>query len=100
MAIGWPCPHDSMACRPTGIDAGAGESLLCATTSVGDSFASSSSDSDVAKGARASKLRVLVPRNPRILEGFGCFFLVIQFNDSIIFSESSCSPVAMAKELL
>lgn len=42
-----------------GIDAGAGESLLRATTSVGDSFATSSSDSDVAKGARASKLRVL-----------------------------------------
>ena len=45
----------------SGLDAGAGTSLLKATTSVGNSFASTpSTDSAVAKGARASKLRVLV----------------------------------------
>ena len=45
----------------TGLDAGAGTSLLKATTSVGNSFASTpSTDSAVAKGARSSKLRVLV----------------------------------------
>ena len=42
------------------MDAGAGTSLLRATDSVGGSF-SASTDSAVAQGARASKLRVLVP---------------------------------------
>ena len=53
----------------SGLDAGAGTSLLKATTSVGNSFASTpSTDSAVAKGARASKLRVLVSW---LLFGFG-----------------------------
>lgn len=48
------------AALDSGLDAGAGTSLLKATTSVGNSFASTpSTDSAVAKGARASKLRVL-----------------------------------------
>ncbi|CAK9031325.1 Galactosylceramidase [Durusdinium trenchii] len=42
-----------------GVDPAAGTSLLKATSSVGNSFADGGSDSNVAKGARVSKLRVL-----------------------------------------
>ena len=46
-----------------GVDPAAGTSLLKATSSVGNSFADGGSDSNVAKGARVSKLRVLAPRS-------------------------------------
>ena len=74
-----PCPHagtsppipSSSRPMPTGVNPAAATSLLGAATSVGASFNADSGGSSVAQGARASKLRVLVPWAKRGLGGLG-----------------------------